>query len=259
MVGVKYIASVSFGKDSLAMLLRLLEEQRPLDAVVFYDTGMEFQAIYNIRDRVVQLLNNSGITYVELHPDESFRYSMLEREVKYRDGSGVHYGYGWCGGVCRWHTSMKLEAIRKFKQSLNDTVIDYVGIAFDEEHRFEKAKREGKRLPLVEWKMTERDCLTFCYERGWNWIETGVDLYSVLNRVSCWCCRNKNLKELRNIYRYLPEYWNKLKELQQQIAEPMKGSGKSVFDLEKRFEIEKQFLDAGKNINTREFYNIIKS
>ncbi len=110
MVGVKYIASVSFGKDSLAMLLRLLEEQRPLDAVVFYDTGMEFQAIYNIRDRVVQLLNNSGITYVELHPDESFRYSMLEREVKYRDGSGVHYGYGWCGGVCRWHTSMKLEA-----------------------------------------------------------------------------------------------------------------------------------------------------
>lgn len=259
MVGVKYIASVSFGKDSLAMLLRLLEEQHPLDAVVFYDTGMEFQAIYNIRDRVVQLLHNSGITYVELHPDESFRYSMLEREIKYRDGSGVHFGYGWCGGVCRWHTSMKLEAIRKYKQSLNDTVIDHVGIAFDEEHRFEKAKHEGKRLPLVKWQMTERDCLTFCYERGWNWIENDIDLYSVLSRVSCWCCRNKNLKELRNIYRYLPEYWNKLKELQQQITEPMKGAGKSVFDLEKRFEIEKQFLDAGKNINTREFYNIIKS
>ena len=48
---MKYIASVSFGKDSLSMLLRLVEEKKPLDAVVFYNTGMEFDAIYRIRDR----------------------------------------------------------------------------------------------------------------------------------------------------------------------------------------------------------------
>lgn len=47
----KYIASVSFGKDSLAMLLLILEKNKPLDEVIFYDTGMEFQAIYNIRDK----------------------------------------------------------------------------------------------------------------------------------------------------------------------------------------------------------------
>lgn len=45
---MKYIASVSWGKDSLAMLIRLINEQRPLDEVVFYDTGMEFNAIYEI-------------------------------------------------------------------------------------------------------------------------------------------------------------------------------------------------------------------
>ena len=60
MVGVKYIASVSFGKDSLAMLLRLLEENYPLDAVVFYDTGMEFDAIYHIRDKVKAMLGRMG-------------------------------------------------------------------------------------------------------------------------------------------------------------------------------------------------------
>lgn len=32
---MKYIASVSFGKDSLAMLLMLIEKQYPLDEVVF--------------------------------------------------------------------------------------------------------------------------------------------------------------------------------------------------------------------------------
>ena len=50
------MASCSFGKDSLAMILRLIEENRPLDEVVFYDTGMEFQAIYNMRDKLLPLL-----------------------------------------------------------------------------------------------------------------------------------------------------------------------------------------------------------
>lgn len=45
---MKYIASCSFGKDSLAMILLLLELNYPLDYVVFYDTGMEFEAIYMI-------------------------------------------------------------------------------------------------------------------------------------------------------------------------------------------------------------------
>ena len=53
----KYIASVSWGKDSLCMLLLLIEKQYPLDEVVFFDTGMEFRAIYHIRD---SFLPNDG-------------------------------------------------------------------------------------------------------------------------------------------------------------------------------------------------------
>ena len=49
---MKYYASVSFGKDSLAMLFMLIDKGYQLDEVVFYDTGMEFQAIYNTRDAV---------------------------------------------------------------------------------------------------------------------------------------------------------------------------------------------------------------
>lgn len=246
MVGVKHIASVSFGKDSLAMLLRLLEESCPLDAVVFYDTGMEFDAIYRIRDKIKPILDKQGIELVELHPSEPFIYSMLERPIKYRKKEGLHYGYGWCGGPCRWATSYKTKAIREYKRSLNDEVIDYVGIAADEPHRFEKEKSDGKRLPLVEWNMTEEDCLTYCHERSWFWYEESpegqLELYSILDRVSCWCCANKNLKELRNIYLYLPEYWNRLKELQTKIERPFKGyykgAARGILELEKRFEKE---------------------
>ena len=57
---MRHIASVSFGKDSLAMLLLLLEKEMPLDEVIFYNSGMEFQAIYDIRDRIRPILEQRG-------------------------------------------------------------------------------------------------------------------------------------------------------------------------------------------------------
>ena len=258
MSDVKHIASVSFGKDSLAMILRLLEEEYPLDAVVFYDTGMEFEAIYRLRDAVTPMIHERGIEFVELCPKEPFLFSMFEREVKYRNKPGCHYGYGWCGSVCRWGTHGKLDTISTYKKSLGDSVTDYVGIAADEPQRFSKAKAEGKVLPLVDWGMTERDCLNYCHDHGFYWYEGDVELYSILSRVSCWCCRNKNLAELRNIYHFLPEYWDKLRGLQERIESPMKGESGSVFDLERRFSMEDEWLAQGKKINTAEFFSALR-
>ena len=101
---MKYIASVSFGKDSLAMLLILIEKKWELDEVIFYDTGMEFKAIYNTRDRVKTLLEEKNIKYTELKPTEPFMHKMLEKEVQKRDGT-IQHGYGLCGGRCRWRNN----------------------------------------------------------------------------------------------------------------------------------------------------------
>lgn len=106
------IASVSWGKDSLAMLHGLIERGMPLDEVVFYDTGMEFDAIYAERDRMLPLLRENGIRYVELRPKDPFWRSMFCRPVKSRKTGEVHkHGYGRCGGPCRWGTTEKLRAI----------------------------------------------------------------------------------------------------------------------------------------------------
>lgn len=228
---MKYIASVSFGKDSLAMLLMLLEKNMPLDEVVFYDTGMEFQAIYNIRDKIKILLQEENIKFVELKPEYDFEYKMFDKPVKKRNGT-IGKGYSWCGGVCRWGTTDKLRAIEKYTQGN----YEYIGIASDEIKRINKERKQNKIMPLVQWGMTEIDCLNYCYEKGYNWLENGIDLYSILDRVSCWCCANKNLKELKNYYLYLPNYWRKLKYLQCMTDRNMKGKY-SVFDLEKKFKL----------------------
>lgn len=92
---MKYIASVSFGKDSLAMLLMLLEKDIQVDEVIFYDTGMEFKAIYDIRDKAKKILEEREIKYTELKPQIPFLQKMLSIEVQKRDGS-KQYGYGPC-------------------------------------------------------------------------------------------------------------------------------------------------------------------
>lgn len=122
---MRYIASVSFGKDSLAMLLLLIEKKEPLDEVIFYD-----------------------------------------------------------------------------------------------------------------WNLTEKDCLLYCYEQGYFWLEDEIRLYDILDRVSCWCCANKNLKELKNYYKHLPKYWNKLKQFQERTNRPFKNNKHTIFDLEERFKRE---------------------
>lgn len=225
------------------MVLRLIEEKMPLDEVIFFDTGMEFNSIYNNRDKLRKVLIENGIQYTELRDKENFYYKMLVRPVKYKNPQDkdypYHYGYEWCGGKCRWGTQGKLTAIKKhYKETYSDELVyEYIGIALDEPDRIKDDPM--KLYPLIEWGMTEEDCLQYCYQHGYNWNEDGVELYNILDRVSCWCCQNKNLKELKNIYTYLPNYWQMLRGLQSRIDRPMKGEGKSIFELEEKFKKEK--------------------
>ena len=231
---MKYVASVSWGKDSLAMLLRLLEENKPLDEVVYFNNGMDFQAIYNIRDKVLPLLEQRNIKYTELKPKCNFLYQMFEKPVKVGK-KNEHKGYSWCGGRCRWGTMEKIRAIEKHCENC----YEYVGIALDEPQRLEKERKGNKIFPLADWKMTEKDCLEYCRGGGYSWLEDNIDLYDILDRVSCWCCANKNLKELKNYYLYLPTYWNKLKQLQSKTDRPFKYNKYTIFDLEEKFKKEK--------------------
>ena len=214
------MADVSWGKDSTAMLHVLLDGAEPLDEVVFYDTGMEFMALYAERDRMLPTLAEAGVRYTELRPRRPMLYDMLCKPIRHRDGTEGR-GYGWCGGPCRWGTSAKTAVLDAHARRAGAGIV-YVGIAADETARIVRPRDASKRLPLVERGVSEADCLALCYERGHEWSERGVRLYDVLDRVSCWCCRNKNLRELSAMREALPEYYGMLRALEQSIGEPMK-------------------------------------
>ena len=206
------------------MVLYMLEHHLPLDEVMFYDTGMEFEAIYRIRDKLLPILAARGVRYTELSPPAPFLFDMLERPVESKQ-NGFHLGYGWCGGRCRWGTTRKQQTLDAYNEG---AAAVYIGFAADEPHRIQGLS-PPKCAPLAEWGLSESDCLAYCRERGFRWLQASpaaeggyIDLYDILDRGSCWCCANKNRRELKNIYTYLPDYWARLKALQSKLERPMK-------------------------------------
>ena len=250
---MKHILSFSGGKDSTFLLLELIRRKYPLDEVVFFDTGWEFPVMYEHIEKCKKICEENGIAFVTLHPEKPFDYYMFDYNFVKRDGT-KQKGYSWCGGRCRWGTLRKKNALDEYSKQRKDSIV-YIGIASDETERLKIGREEYKCFPLAEWGITEAECLKGCYEAGFNW----GGMYERLDRLSCKFCKNKNLKELRNIRKHYPEVWEELKDYQMRTDRPYKGEGKSVFDLEKRFHLEDERTAQGLSITNREFHRELKN
>lgn len=223
---MKHIVSFSGGKDSTAMLLRMLEENMQVDEIIYCDTYKEFPQMYKHIEKIKKYIKekyNKEITTLKAEKD--FDYYMFEHEKKRGKNKGKR-GYGWSTMLCRWCTSnLKTNVINKYLKAKNEEYTEYIGIACDEPKRI-----KDKCYPLIDWGMTEKDCLHYCYERGFDW----EGLYEHFDRVSCWCCPLKNLKELKTLYTHYPELWEELKEMDKKSYNQFRKDY-SVKELEEKF------------------------
>jgi len=239
-----YIVSFSGGKDSTALLLRLLEEKKQIDNIVFFDTGWEWPAVYTHVKKVESYIKRP-ITI--LKPEKSFEWWMYEKPCAIGKGKGFpRFNLRWC-------TGLKQDTIRQYLKN-KKPYVNYIGFCKGEEYRMKRYLiDETKKFPLIDWKMTEKDCLDYCKEKGFNF----ANLYQYMNSTSCWCCPLQPLTALRNLYKNFPEMWQRLLEMQNKTKTPFKvdhikdKNGKNycpgiyVQDLDKRFkeEIKKGIFD----------------
>lgn len=257
-----HVVSLSGGKDSTAMLLMMLEKGMPVDDILFCDTGLEFPGLYAHLDKVEQYI---GRPISRIKAPHSFEYYFCQHPIR-RKRSTVfaekygadHLGYGWAGPKMRWCTErLKNEPRERYLRKLRETytVIEYVGLAADEGYRLERKNNQNPnhRHPLVDWNITEAECLRYCYDHGFDW----DGLYEIFCRVSCWCCPLQSLSELRKLYRHFPELWEQLKTWDGMTWRKFRADY-SVEELEKRFDFEEKWQNAGKPLKSKAFYSALK-
>lgn len=230
--------SCSGGKDSTALVLGMWERGMQIDEIVAADEGMWWPQAYEVLDQITQI---TGIPVNIIRPpeDKRFEHLLLDHVITRGPRKGTA-GYGWPNALNRWCTTFckarPLDKHLKLREAMGYEIISYIGIAADE---VERTKKEGgvahitKRYPLVEWGMTEADCLQYCYDHG----ITFGGIYDHFSRLSCWCCPLMGLKDARSLYHHYPEMWQRLKELDSKCRNNWKANY-SVAELEERFRQE---------------------
>ena len=233
---MKRIISFSGGKDSTAMLLRMIELGIPIDEVRYFDCGSwEFpQMVEHIRkvERIIPI----PITRMR------YKYNLdyLFSEKITRKGNT---GYGFPTMVYRWCTGKKRDTLVKGME--RHKTVQYIGYTIDELQRMGRSTvrsdRRGiqNRFPLIEWGWSEKDCLEYCYSKGFDW----GGLYNYFDRVSCWCCPFQGIRELRNLRKFFPGLWARLLDMQTESWNAFKMDGTTVFDFDKRFAEEDRQME----------------
>ena len=215
------VVMFSGGKDSTAMLLEMIRRGMNIDLILCVDTGKEFPQMYEHIKKVKRLIKPFKVKTIKI----DFDYWFSEH-IKMRGKNKGQKGYGWPTMGVRWCTALKRDACKKFLSPFNN-VIEYHGIAYDEKERLEKNK-DGREIiaPLVDWKMTEADCIEYCKQRGFNY----GGLYEKVTRVSCFCCPLADKAKLAVIQDEYPDLWKEIKEMETKTNTKFKGYGTEAIE-----------------------------
>ena len=243
---MQYIASLSYGKDSIAMLEVIKQHNMPLDRIVHVEIMatntipadlppmMEFKTK---ADKIIK--ERYGIEVEHLRAQKSYEeyfYSIIG-SCKINSKSkhaGKIYGFPtvrapWC------NSGLKVGVLKKAERSGS---VKYIGIAADEPNRFHNLT-ELKRSPLVEYGVTEAEARKICED-----LDLLSPIYTQATRGGCWFCHNQGVQQLRLLRKQYPEYWALMLKWDTDSPLTFHADGHTVHDFDRRFQLEDEgFLD----------------
>lgn len=205
---MKYIVSFSGGKDSSAMLMKLIQNKEQIDEVVCCWSDVLYEEDYFNIDLAQEKCKELGIQFTILK--HSFKDLLFNKYKKFPI---------FC---CRWCTQkLKTEPIRNYlKEKYGNDYICYVGFTIDEIERTKQGvNKKNKCFPLIDkYKMTDKDCLEFARDNGFIF-------NTKFSRSGCWCCPLMNMKDNYTLITEYPEKWNQIKQWEKQLGIKWKTKG----------------------------------
>lgn len=233
---MEHIVSFSGGKDSTAMLIRMLELGMQVDRIVFADTKYEFEAMYEYIEKINKYIKKYGDYEVEvLRTTKELEDDMLGAITRGKRKGEVR-GFPLTAFGCYWSRDAKVKELNKVCKGNHR----YIGIAVDEKKRMAKDYKEKHyHYPLIEWGWTEQDCLEYLKEKDLH-----NPLYDEFGRLGCFWCPKQSIDSLRILFNNYPEHWEQMLEWDRQIKAKHKDRvfkpNKELADIDKMFRGEKE-------------------
>lgn len=210
---MRYLASCSFGKDSLAAILLAKKHGEPLDEAVYCEVMFDKTISGEVpehRDFIytkgIPALERMGIKVTVLRGKKTY-VDLFTGRITRGPKKGMLRSFPVCG-KCYVQRDCKLRPILRYQKTLPSDTVQYIGIAKDEQERL--LRLEGRQVSLLEkYNCTEQDAKELCRQAGLL-----SPIYQFTNRGGCWFCPNAKRKELRHLYDHHPELWARMLELQ---------------------------------------------
>ena len=233
---MSFVASISYGKDSLAMLEAIRILGWPLDRIV----SVQEWATDDLRAVLPEVVAFEDFVNAEIYRRYGIRVEAVRSEHTFEDlfygtlsarssRPGQIRGWPYQGG-CWVNSYLKMEPFRK---ALFPGDVCYIGIAANETARIaHHEKRSDVRMPLVALGWTEEQCFCWCRDQGLL-----SPAYQTFARDGCWFCMNQSVDRLRWLRREHRPLWRLM--LQWDRDSPVQFKAQySISMLERRFRAE---------------------
>lgn len=235
---MKYILSLSYGKDSLACLGAIEHLGWTLDRIVHAEVWAtdtipaDLPPMVEFKAKADEIIKERyGITVEHFIGNCTFEqgfYWQRGRTGRKTKFDGKIYGFPMNKG--QWCLrQLKLPVLNK---AVPKDCIQYIGIAADEPNRFHNLS-DTKKSPLVEAGWTEAMCQKWCEDN-----DLLSPIYTTATRGGCWFCHNQGVEQLRLLRKNYPEYWALLMKWDLDSPVTFKADGHTVHDFDRRFSLE---------------------
>lgn len=211
---MKHIAKLSGGRDSTAMVFKMLDAGYPLDYVIFSDTGKEFEEMYAYLDKVKARLRDKGIEVITLsHTRGDTFEDWVFGKLKKGKLKGHVRGLPHTIQKCYWQREAKSNPVDVWlKENIDEEYTLYLGYTYSEKKRASKNKATNQRYPLIELKMCEADV-----DKYLESIDLVNPLYQFFERTGCAMCPYQKLRGFYVLWSEFPEWWEWMKSIEHRL------------------------------------------
>ena len=228
---IPHIVAFGGGVNCTAMIIELINLKKPIDLILFADTGGEHQYTYDhitLFNTWLEKHNAPTITIVKKVRKDGSKETLEEECLRRKVLPSIAYGFKSCSEKHKVQPQQKFlnhwkETITCWKAGLK--AVQYIGFDAGESHRIKKTITRNRQelkydyeYPLIDWNWDREECLKAIINAG----------LTPPKKSSCFFCPSTRKQEVINLSKEDPKLFKRALQIEKNAENltTIKGLGR---------------------------------